>query len=169
MPFTTNLAHEDKVATLIINKKESGKPVHKIRAQIIDLFRVKNMKYLPFKVQIRTVNPDNNVPDSLLFQSQVLRKKDNKKWFELDISEMNIILPEEGLYVVFEVLKEEAYPVNFIQSRVGVIVAVPQIKTKRKNSKRVMSYKMSKCSLEDCVPKWELQLEYYFSLNLEFN
>lgn len=169
LPFTTNLAHEDKVATLVIDKKESGKPVHKIRAQIVDLFGVKNMKYLPFKVQIRTVNSDDNAPDSLLFESQVLRKKDNKKWFEYDISEKNIILPEEGLYLVFEILKEEAYPVTFIQSRVGVIVAVPQIKTKRKNNKSVVSYRMRKIFLEDCVPKWELQKEYYFNLSLEFN
>lgn len=169
LPYVTNLAHEDKVATLIINKKEVGKPVQKIRAQIIDLFGVKNMKYLPFIVQIRTVNSDNNAPDSLLFESQVLRKKDSKKWFEFDVSEKNIILPEEGLYVVFEVLKEEVYPVAFIRSRVGVIVAVPQIKTKRKNNKSVVSYRMRKCFLEDCVPKWELQKEYYFNLGLDFN
>ena len=168
IPFTVNLSHEQQLATLFISKKNSGSHVKSIKAQVIDLFGVKNLKYLPFKLQLRAVNPENNFPGKLIFESDVLSKKDSKKYFELDVSSLNITLPINGLFVVFEVLDEKNYPVTFITSKVGVIVAVPQLKSKRKNNSTFISYSLCDCFAEDCIKEWKLLNNNYFNLQLSF-
>ena len=168
LPFSVNLAHQQQVATLFVSEKNVGVPIKKIKAQVIDLFGVKNLKYLPFKLQLREVNPDNNVPDKLIFESTLVCKKDSKKYFELYISDLNITLPPNGLFVVFEVLDDKRYPVTFISSRVGVIAAVPQLKSKRKNNSSFMSYSLRECFTEGCVKEWVLLEDNFFNLQLEF-
>ena len=168
LPFSMNLAHEQQIATLFIAEKNVGLHVKKIKAQVIDLFGVKNLKYLPFKLQLREVNPENNLPGKLIFESEVVSKKDSKKYFELDVTSLNITLPKNGLFVVFEVLDDKSYPITFISSRVGVVVAVPQLKSKRKNNSSFISFSLRDCFTEDCVKEWVLLKDNYFNLQLEF-
>jgi hypothetical protein len=168
LPFSVNLSHEQQVATLFLSEKDVGLQVKKIKAQVIDLLGVKNLKYLPFKLQLREVNPEDNLPGKIVFESAIISKKDAKKWYELDISSLQIIMPANGLFIVFEVLDQKKYSVIFINSRVGIISAVPQLKTKRKNLSSSISYIFRKCYEEDCLEKWELQKEYYFNLQLGF-
>lgn len=168
LPFKTNLDHNEMVATLIVDKKSIGNRVKKIKAEVTDIFGVRNLKYLPFRLQLREVNPETNLPDKLLFRTEIITKRNSKKWFEFDVTGLNINLPETGLYVVFEVLNRESYQEEFINSRVGVIVAVPQLKTKRKNNKHYNSYRLKKCYNNTCIEKWEIQKDYYFNLKLEF-
>lgn len=168
LPFSMNLAHEQQIATLFIAEKNVGLHVKKIKAQVIDLFGVKNLKYLPFKLQLREVNPENNFPGKLIFESEVVSKKDSAKYFELDVTSLNITLPKNGLFVVFQVLDDKSYPITFISSRVGVIVAVPQLKSKRKNNSSFISYSLRDCFTEDCVKEWVLLKDNYFNLQLEF-
>ena len=168
LPFSVNLGHQQQVATLFVSDKNVGLPIKKIKAQVIVLFGVKNLKYLPFKLQLREVNPDNNIPGKLIFESEVLSKKDSKKYFELNVASLNITLPKNGLYVVFEVLDDKSYPVTFIRSRVGVIDAVPQLKSKRKNNSSFVSYSLRACFTEGCVKEWVFLEDNFFNLQLAF-
>lgn len=132
--YKTNLIHEDKIAQLIPKKEEKIK-INKIKVNVIDIFGVKNLKYLPFKVSLYDVDNIDFKPDKCIYSSEIIRKKNDKKWVEIDISFLNLFSDEKDLFIVFEVLDYNMYPVKLINSKVGLIAAVPQVKAKIYNPK----------------------------------
>lgn len=134
MNYKINLNHNDKLAQLIVKKKKEKK-IQKIKLKIVDGFGVKNLKFLPFKVSIYNKDSLTLKPKKCLFTSDIITKKDNKKWVKVDISNLNFFSNEEDLFIVFEILKEYEYKQDLVNSKIGLIPAVPQLKSKIYNPK----------------------------------
>jgi hypothetical protein len=137
---------------------------------LVDLYGVKGMKYLPFKVNFFTVNIETGKPDKKILPEDILLRKNNKKkWFEVDFSNYNINVPPEGMYVAFIILDSKDYKVNTIMSKYGVIDAVPYLKLRRTNKKNEKSYVFHPHYFEPVKEYnyWE-RLQAVFEIEVEF-
>ncbi|WP_172913905.1 hypothetical protein [Capnocytophaga canis] len=128
--FSTNLNMNSYAVTFIpATFKNKRKKITKLKYRLADFNGVKGLKYQPFKANLHSVDTLTSLPDKVIFQSEVIRRKDNKKWTVIDISNENITMPKEGIYVVLETLDKSYYDKNLYYTRSGsVIEPVPTLK-----------------------------------------
>ena len=152
--YKINLNHNDKLAQLIVKKKKERK-IKKIKLKIIDGFGVRNLKFLPFKVSIYSKDSLILKPKECLFTSDVIIKSDNKKWVKVDISNLNFLSNKEDLFIVFEILKEDEYQQDLVNSKIGLIPAVPMLKAKIYNPKSSKKCYLLKYFTNSKFSEWE--------------
>ncbi|GAA4759305.1 hypothetical protein GCM10023230_04570 [Flavobacterium hankyongi] len=134
-----NFSWEHKIATFIPYETKNGdRVIKKIIYAISDFEGVKGLKYQPFISNLYSVDTITKLPDKALIENGIKVVKNNeKKWVEVDVSEYNLKMPSEGIFVVMELLSEDKYPFGYIQSNIGVISAVPAIKAYKYNKKYI--------------------------------
>jgi len=63
----------------------------------------------PFKLRLYKKTVDDPFPTEELMEPMVVQNTKKKKWLSIDISHLGIKLPEDGFFIVFEVLGKEYY------------------------------------------------------------
>ncbi|NHN26677.1 hypothetical protein FIA58_013410 [Flavobacterium jejuense] len=121
-------------------KNIPNKKITEILVEVCDVFGVKNIKYKPFKISIYESDSVSNFMANKLYESEVLYKENNEKYFKY-ILNRSIQIKSKYIYVSFEILSIDYYVPNFIQSKVGTIAAVPSIKLIK--DKNLFSFKFS--------------------------
>jgi hypothetical protein len=160
--FKINFSHNTNAALFIPGNNKIGKTIKNLRYEVIDIFGVKNLKYLPFKAALYSVDTITLLPDKEVFESEIVMKSDNKRWVTIDITNHNIRMPQQGIFIVFKVLEKEAYKVFTIQSKEGVISAVPTVRAKLFNENNPhRSYTSDQMDKWDFVPcHFEMEIDF---------
>ncbi|GAA3779214.1 hypothetical protein GCM10022271_09330 [Corallibacter vietnamensis] len=126
--FKRNFGWKDKVAVYIPqNKKNQDKPILKIKYKTTNFKGVKGIEYLPFIANIYSVDKNTGLPSKALLGDTIVSKEQGKKWAVVDVSNENVLIPKEGLYIVYELLDFDYYEVKWLQSQIGAISAVPAL------------------------------------------
>lgn len=125
----TNFSFKQKGIVLF---KKNNKEIKNIKLEVIDVFGVKNIKYRPFKIAIYEFDSIKKSLGNKIFESELLEKNDNKKFFNFVLNK-KIEIRSSCFYVAFEILDSKYYNPKFIQSKRGLIAAVPSLKLKRVN------------------------------------
>ncbi|MCR5863307.1 hypothetical protein LRS05_14775 [Flavobacterium sp. J372] len=138
-PTLENFGFNYIVVNFIPGTKTENKIIKKLKYNTVNFGGVKGLKYLPFKANLYLVDSLTGFPGKQLIPDGILLKRtDNKRYVEADISDYNISMPKNGIFIAFELLPEESYKIKYIQSRYGAISAVPALKIIRIES--VKSY-----------------------------
>ena len=87
---------------------EQTKFVKKIK--ITTRSKVNNAK---FKIRIFSVNKEGSPEDDLLYEDIIVTVKKGKRKNIIDISNLKLVFPEEGLFIAYEVLKIESNKYEF--------------------------------------------------------
>ena len=121
-------------AAVFIPKVNGDSQIKKVLFGVSDFGGVKNLKYLPFKFNLYTKD-SLGYPDKPLLEKDILiAKKDSKIWTKVDVSSYNLKMPNDGVFIVFILLKKEEYKYKndeFISSKIGAIAAVPALRAYR--------------------------------------
>ena len=169
LPYVHNLGFS-RIAVNYIPYIEKRKNVETVKFHLVDFGGVKGLKYLPFKVNFFTVNNENGKPDKkILMEDILIKKSNNKKWVEVDFSNFNINVPPEGIFVAFIILDRKDYIVETIESKYGIIDAVPYLKLRRTNKKNEKSYVLHPFYYEPAKENnyWE-RLPAVFEIEIEY-
>lgn len=79
-----------------------------------------NTKYIPFKVNLMTVDTITSLPKDTLFKVDLaVGKRENQKLLKVDISDYNIEFPKEGIFVVVSLYDQDYYESNGFTDRPG--------------------------------------------------
>lgn len=178
-PFTdvtSNMSHGNKAALFIpADKENSGKIIKSLKYEVVDVFGVKNLKYLPFKAAVFSVDTATGMPGREIFCSDIIKKEDNKKWVTIDVSEEKINMPKEGIFIVFEVLEYKYYLEHHqkrtIWSKVGRIDAAPTVRANMYNPNNPRkSYRFTSCTVnQDCNgEKTWYPVNVHYMMDIEF-
>lgn len=160
-----------RMAVFIPYEKEE-KIIKKLLYAISDCDGVKGLKYLPFSANIYSVDSITKLPKAPIIKEKIIvRKKDNKYWVKVDVSQYQIKIPPEGLFVVMEILDKDTYKGQIVQSNTGLISAVPAIKAYDYNPayirKSYINYRPDSYQLAHIYDKWEEQKCHYL-MDVEF-
>jgi hypothetical protein len=70
-----------------------------------------NKEYMPFKVNLYSVNESNGLPDKKLLSNSILTRKisEESKYVKVDISDYFIDFPESGIFICVETLSKDEY------------------------------------------------------------
>lgn len=167
-PTLENFGFNDIVVNFIPGTKNENKIIKKLKYNTVNFGGVKGLKYLPFKANLYSVDSLTGLPGKQLIPDSILLKRtDNKRYVEADISNYNIVMPENGIFIAFELLTEESYKVKLIQSRYGAISAVPTLKIRIIRSKKVKSFILYPYERLDGINTWERQRGTY-DMTIEF-
>lgn len=125
-----NFSWEHKMATFIPQEiGNKNKKIKKLLYATSDFSGVKGLSKQPFVANLYTINDLTGLPDiPIIKDTIIISKKNEANWIEVDVSKYNITIPIEGIYIVFEILNKEKYQTGFIQSKNGIISAVPALK-----------------------------------------
>jgi|GEM_PF-2834432 len=92
---------------LYINNND--KKLGYIKELMIRMFdRYKGIE-MPFKLRLYKKTANDLFPIEELMEPMVVQNTKKKKWFNIDISHLGIKLPEDGFFIIFEVLGKEYY------------------------------------------------------------
>ncbi len=156
----SNLSHNSKAALFIhYDPKKQNKSINTLKYNVIDIFGVKNLKYLPFRASLYSVDTLTGLPGERIFDAGIITKQDNKKWVKVDIASQNIRVPHEGLFIVFEILGIQDYKIRTIWSKEGLIDAVPALNSKVSTMENLRkSYMYGSCTIDmDCGGEFQWQ------------
>ena len=117
-------------ATYIPAGDDTEKEIKNLKYWVVDDFGVKNLKFLPFKAALYSVDTVTGRPGEKVYESAVIKKGDNKKWTVIDIASQHIKMPKEGIFIVFEILDVSDYKQQFVMAKFGTIDAVPALRAK---------------------------------------
>src|SRR5690606_18462947 len=160
----TNFGWNDRAATLIPYK--NGSTITHLKFRVRDFSGVKGLKYLPFKANIYSVGSDGKPGEPLIAEDVLVENREGKNWAKVDVSKYNLKVSEKGIYVVFIVPEKSFYKLDFIQARVGVISAVPIVKTRFFKDKTIRSYRWEYSKACKCYD-WIHETNKYFMIDLE--
>lgn len=161
---SVNFGWNDKAATFI--PFEDKGIIKKIKFRVRDYSGVKGLKYLPFKANIYTVGDDGRPAAPLIENDLLVENKEGKNWAGADVTNYNIKVPEEGLFLVFIIPEREFYDIDFIQAKVGVISAVPLLSRASRTDDR-FSYRLEYASGCECY-MWFFEKYHYFKMDVEY-
>ncbi|ESU29690.1 hypothetical protein FLJC2902T_01630 [Flavobacterium limnosediminis JC2902] len=130
--FETNFSWNAKAA-VYIPKSNDNKYVKNLLFAVSDFGGVKNLKYLPFKVNLYTVDSLGFPYKPILEKDILVTKTDTEKWTTVDVSKFKVAIPDEGFFVVFIILDGKDYKTDFVWSKHGSIAAVPALKAYKYN------------------------------------
>lgn len=132
-PLHLNFSYGDKVARLI--EAPAGSLITKLKFRVTNGNNsgVKGLRFLPFKANVYALDTITNMPGKQLLGKDILvENKDGNKWATADISNYNIRIPPQGACIVFIIpaYEDGLYETFWIQSKTGLISAVPNLKHK---------------------------------------
>lgn len=64
---------------------------------------------MPFKIRLFARKPNSKYPGDELMEEIIVANLKRKSWFSMDISHLNIRLPEDGFFIVFQTMPSEYY------------------------------------------------------------
>ncbi|KQB99237.1 hypothetical protein [Pedobacter sp. Hv1] len=64
---------------------------------------------MPFKIRLFARKPNSKYPGDELMDEIIAANLKGKSWFSIDISHLNIRLPEDGFFIVFQTMPSEYY------------------------------------------------------------
>ncbi|WP_026712791.1 peptidase associated/transthyretin-like domain-containing protein [Flavobacterium daejeonense] len=167
--FETNFSWNNKAAIFIPKSNKSNEYIKNLIFAVSDYGGVKNLKYLPFKTNLYTVDSIGLPSKPILNEDILVTKTDNENWTKVDVSKSKIIIPDEGIFVVFIILEEKNYKQNFINSKYGKISAVPALKAYKYDDQYIRkSYLFRECNYLDKCNIWLLQKLHYM-IDVEYN
>lgn len=168
--FRINLGHNTKAALLIPqDKKNRGRSIKSLKYEVIDVYGVKNLKYLPFRAALYSVDTLTGMPGVKIYDAGIIEKQDNKKWVSITVKE-EIIVPENGLFIVFECLGDDFYGDRTIWSKQGLIDAAPSLAAEMYNSSNPhKSFIYESCTADmDCEGMQWFPIRCHFGMDVEY-
>lgn len=125
-----NFSWDESIAVFVPQELENkGREIKKLLYAVSDYGGVKGLKYQPFSANVYSVDTITKLPKEHIIKDKIIvKKKDEKFWVEVDVSEYNIKIPKEGVFIVMELLDKDIYKELIVQSTKGLISAVPAIK-----------------------------------------
>ncbi len=166
--FETNFSWNNKAAIYIPKSNGSSEYIKNLLFAVSDFGGVKNLKFLPFKINLYTVDSLGLPSKPILEEDILVTKTDTENWTKVDISKFKTVIPDEGIFVVFIILAEKDYPTDFVNSKYGLISAVPALRAYKYNDKYVRkSYLYRKCNYLDICNVWFLEKLHYM-IDVEF-
>lgn len=145
--YTHNLGFNDKFVSLF---KTENKKINEISLEIINTLEVKNTKFLPFKIVIYSKDTNTDYPNDLIFQSEIVRKENNNKYFTYNISHLDLIKNFNEIFIGIEILDENNYYPKKIYSKYGFVDATPSIEAEIYDE---LSYQKT-YEYQDHLKKW---------------
>lgn len=109
---------------------------------------LKDVRYHPFRVRLYEKDTINStIGKDLIKNILIVSLKDKDGWIEVDVSNYNICLPSNGIFVGFEILSEEYYFQNNIISKRNV---------GRHNMINTISIGLTKSNKNEKIESWEI-------------
>ncbi|WP_290699428.1 hypothetical protein [Lacinutrix sp.] len=163
-----HFAWNSKAITYIPFKAEGG--ITKLKYKLTNIAGVKGLKYLEFKTNLYSIDSITRLPGKQLIVKDIITSNSNgDRIYSLDISEYNIQMPKDGVFIAFIVLDHTEYPVSSIMSRRGELCATPVLKTRfrKKNEKRFSMILTPEGYFSKTEPKWQKLDFNFFLMDLE--
>ena len=169
MDYSINFVYNDKAALYIPYEEQfASKNIQYLKYELVDILGVKNMKYLPFKANIYSVDTITMLPDTIIYKSKIIKKSDRKKWVIIDVASEKIQIPKEGVFIVFEVLDRADYKTEYVNSSQGQIPAVPTVRAKFHDAaSKQKSYLLRTTGNIELIMEWE-SLDCDLQMEVEF-
>ncbi|RXM43918.1 hypothetical protein [Flavobacterium sp. YO12] len=165
--FEVNFSWDSKAAVYIPRNNEN-KEIKNLLFAVSDYGGVKNLKFLPFKVNLYTVDSLGRPYKPILDKDIPVIKQNNDDLTKVDISKYKITIPNSGIFVAFIILEEKEYSTHFIYSKRGLISAVPALKAYKYNDAYIRkSYLFNKCDYPEKCNIWLPQNRHYL-IDVEF-
>src|SRR5690554_289164 len=163
-----HVSYDTELAVFIpTTEKNKEKKIKSIKYRLTDLSgEMKNNKYQPFRACIYTVDTITKEPKEKIFRSEKVRMTKNEKWFYVHIDSLNITMPEEGLFIAFEILTREETNNKQIQAKGGgAYDIIPTMRTKLYNPKSPnKSYHKSSTGSNT----WKFDKNFHYCMEFEF-
>jgi hypothetical protein len=122
----TNFTFREHALVLL---EVNSERINSLSIEVIDVFGVKNIKFRPFRLNIFEFDTLTNSLGKKVFESEILSKSDNKKYFNYKFRE-DFKLKGKFFFISFEILDSKYYNPEYIESKHGIISAVPSVKLK---------------------------------------
>mgnify|MGYP003582430493 CR=1 FL=1 len=103
---TVSLRYNSSYGFYINNNDRNSAYIKEVSIRMFDRYNGIDM---PFKLRLYKKTPNEPFPKEELVEPMVVQNTKKKKWFSIDISHLAIKLPENGFFIVFEVLGKEYY------------------------------------------------------------
>ena len=100
-----------QAALFIPNPEKKSGIITKLRYFLSDFIFSKAHR-IPFNIKVLTVGADGS-PDKDLIPETVMVQSKRKKWFEVDISQYNISIPENGFFICMDFLPKSQYEYEY--------------------------------------------------------
>lgn len=167
--FETNFSWNNKAAIYIPKSKGNNEYIKKLLFAVSDYGGVKNLKFLPFKTNLYTVDSLGFPSKPILEEDILVTKTDNENWTKVDVSKSKTVIPDEGIFVVFIILDKKDYKLDVINSKYGKISAVPGLKAYKYDDRYIRkSYVFRECNYEDKCNIWLLE-KLHYKIDVEYN
>jgi len=165
---TFGISFESELATLI-HSDLKRKKIKSLKYQLSNLSgKMKNNKYLPFNACIYTVDALTGKPEKCIYNSGKVEMKKNQKWFRINIDSLNITMPDEGLFIVFQILPKQYYNPPYLENIKSKIPYIPHLKHKKYNpNKQQKSYKRYTLKNEE-YKDWQMEETFVYRMDFEF-
>ncbi|WP_264543774.1 MULTISPECIES: carboxypeptidase-like regulatory domain-containing protein [Flavobacterium] len=178
LPFTNKLKKStcnfswNNTIAVFIPSEESNKSriIKNLIYEISDFQGVKGLEYLPFKANLYSVDNLSGLPEKPILENSIETKKNDKnRYVKIDVSQYNLTIPAEGIFIVLEILNKDKYPTSFIQSKIGTISAVPAIKAYAYNRNYIRkSYIKGRYELLDDRSNVWVEVKCHYLMDVEF-
>ncbi len=109
---------------LYINNK--NKTMGFIKAVNVRMFDRADGIEMPFRLRLYKKEPGENFPKSELMEPMIVQNVKKKRWFNIDLSHLGIQVPEEGFFIVVEILGKEYYSGKLVKSFGSYVNQIPQ-------------------------------------------
>ncbi len=157
------------ISAVYIPQSKKNKKIKNLLYRVVDFRGVRGIQYLPFKANIYSVDPKTGLPGKPILNDIITKKKYGQKWAKVPIVSYNITIPKEGIFVILKVLDQSEYELDFLQSDIGIIEAVPALLYHKydpnyiRKSYRYTNYTYYKNEGYKIYPKkaWRLQHRHY--------
>ncbi|WP_461788639.1 hypothetical protein [Pedobacter sp.] len=121
--ITSNGVYYDSSFGLYINNKD--KQTGFINAVNIKMFDRSNGIEMPFRLRLYKKELGETFPRLELMEPMILQNVKKKRWFNIDLSHLGIKLPEEGFFIVVEILDKEYYSGKLVKSFGSYVSQIP--------------------------------------------
>jgi hypothetical protein len=143
---------------------ECNRYIKTIKYRLVDYKGMKDVKYLPFKANIYSVDTVSKLPLKAILKDSLIKKRDNKLWVKMDVSSYKIKVPKEGLFIAFITLEHIFYGSEWIKTKRGSVKKSPAIGSiiRRFGQKK---YSVSSNNIKDRPKRVG---DYYYMMELEY-
>ena len=96
MDYSINFVYNDKAALYIPYEEQfASKNIQYLKYELVDILGVKNMKYLPFKANIYSVDTITMLPDTINYKSKIIKKVIEKNGSSLMLHQKKYKYPKK--------------------------------------------------------------------------
>lgn len=121
--ITSNGVYYNSSFGLYINNKD--KKTGFIKAVNIKMFDRSDGIEMPFRLRLYKKELGETFPKLELTEPMIVQNVKKKRWFNIDLSHLGIKLPEEGFFIVVEILGKEYYGGKLVKSFGSYVNQIP--------------------------------------------